>query len=438
MTDLASLVNRKIDFAYRGARLVFELSHGLFSSFDVDAGTRLLLKEIARDEKITTSSKILDAGCGTGIIGISLAASCPDSEIVMRDRDLLAVAFSGRNCWLNGITASIKDVDGAEIPETERKFPKKCLSPPRNAKVTIAPGLLDASDDSGPYDAVVSNLPAKAGQNVLSEFFRACANDLLKPGGRAAFVIVNTLADLAKKWCKEAGLEIVRSTASKSHTVLVLEKRFREPNQNENTKPMWRTENGLPEQYTRTKKKRALGLHEINAFGFWGLGEFDTDSYATDLVIESAAKICRGTLVRELLVHEPGIGLSALWAESVLGPETINIVSRDILALYATRKNITLNFPTVRYRSYSSLDLAKIDDASVDLAIWMPDEIPGYDFISPAWDTLVRTVKKSASIIVASNSTVIARFETAKPEGVKILDIRRHKGTAVLEAMRIA
>ncbi|MCX8014220.1 MAG: class I SAM-dependent methyltransferase, partial [Rectinema sp.] len=99
---LDPLVNKTVEFAYRGARLKFDLSHALFSSYDIDAGTRLLLKEIASEPAIVEAGRVLDAGCGTGVIGISLAASCPAMDIVMRDRDLRAVAFAARNARRNG------------------------------------------------------------------------------------------------------------------------------------------------------------------------------------------------------------------------------------------------------------------------------------------------------------------------------------------------
>ncbi|PKL03286.1 MAG: methyltransferase, partial [Spirochaetae bacterium HGW-Spirochaetae-9] len=69
MTELQPLVNKTVEFAYRGARLSFDLSHALFSSYAIDTGTRFLLKEIAHDEALARARSILDAGCGAGIIG---------------------------------------------------------------------------------------------------------------------------------------------------------------------------------------------------------------------------------------------------------------------------------------------------------------------------------------------------------------------------------
>ena len=112
--QLDPLVNRTVDFAYRGTKLKFELSHSLFSSFDIDEGTRFLLKEIANEPGIIHAHRLLDAGCGVGVIGISLAASCPEMDVVLRDRDFRAVVFSARNAERNGLGIRLFGLDGQE------------------------------------------------------------------------------------------------------------------------------------------------------------------------------------------------------------------------------------------------------------------------------------------------------------------------------------
>jgi 16S rRNA G1207 methylase RsmC len=103
MIDLLPLVNKTVPLRFRGADLSLDLSHALFSSFGIDAGTKLLFKAIGRDEKLARAKRILDAGSGVGVIGLGVAAAFPDARIVARDRDLLAVAFSERNRRRNRI-----------------------------------------------------------------------------------------------------------------------------------------------------------------------------------------------------------------------------------------------------------------------------------------------------------------------------------------------
>ncbi|HWP69253.1 MAG TPA: methyltransferase, partial [Rectinemataceae bacterium] len=326
MTELLPLVNKTVEFAYRGARLSFDLSHALFSSFAIDTGTRLLLKEIAHDEVITGADSILDAGCGTGIIGVSLAASCPQAKVVMRDRDILACAFSERNCWKNGIPVRRLDLDGKNVAAISKRPPKHKANAERKNEVVIAPGLLGEADPFGPFDAVVSNVPAKAGPQILSDFVEACAKKLLNPGGRLAFVIVNTLAGLADSWPSASGMVLVKKTPGKSHTVFVLEKPIDKTFAEEAEPPAlsksadllsapgFEERAGKIDFYIRSTTQRRIGRYSVKTQGFWGLPEFDTTAYATELAVEALEKATAGCLVRDFLISEPGIGIAALWA----------------------------------------------------------------------------------------------------------------------------
>ena len=449
MIDLLPLVNKTVEFAYRGARLGFDLSHALFSSFAIDTGTRLLLKEIAHDEVITGAASILDSGCGTGIIGISLAASCPSARVVMRDRDLLACAFSERNCWKNGIPARRLDLNGKAVAPISKKPPKHKANAERKNEVIIAPGLLGEDDPFGPFDAVVSNLPAKAGPAVLAAFVGTCAKKLLNPGGRLAFVIVNTLAGLADSWPSGSGMVLVKKTPGRSHTVYILEKEggkvpvdsaeiSGEPRSTENIPiPSFEERAGGIGFYVRSTSKRRIGRYTVQAQGFWGLPEFDTTSYATELAVDALEKATAGCLVRDFLVSGPGIGLAALWACKTLGPVRVRALSRDLLSLFAACANIkSQESSSAEFLPCASFDSDSIGAASLDCVLWIPDEIPEYDAIPPTWDFFLRSAKRGAGIVIVSSPTVIARFEKARPAGLQRLGEKKKKGFAALMVLK--
>ena len=54
--------NRTIPFRFDGAELSFHLSLALFSSYDVDAGTKLLLKTLAQRVDFSKARNLLDLG----------------------------------------------------------------------------------------------------------------------------------------------------------------------------------------------------------------------------------------------------------------------------------------------------------------------------------------------------------------------------------------
>ena len=88
------LLNKRVVFPYAGRRLSFLLSQSLFSSDDVDIGTKALLTAIAERLSDVRVKTVLDLGCGSGIIGIALSALWPEAQVVMSDRDALSVAVS--------------------------------------------------------------------------------------------------------------------------------------------------------------------------------------------------------------------------------------------------------------------------------------------------------------------------------------------------------
>ncbi len=428
--DIAPLVNKTADFAYRGARLSFDLSHALFSSFDIDTGTRFLLKEIAHDDTITGARLLLDAGCGTGVIGISMAASCPEATVVMQDRDLLACAFAERNCWKNGLPNRRFGLAGAELPPSGKVPAKKKAFAARPGSILIEPGLLGQPDPRAPYQAILSNLPAKAGTTVLSYFIHMCGSTLLAPGGKLAFVIVNTLAALADEWCASSGLTLEKREAGKGHTVFVLRK-------SEAASPGLVPQGSGLEAYRRTTGNRALGRYSTIIHGYWGLPEFDTNGFATELAIAGLEKACAGSLLRSVLVHEPGIGIAARWACRAFGAGTVHAISRDVLALAAARENLMVDKGRVPgFEAIDWLDADTISPATMDAVLWFPVEIPEYDFITPAWNLILSAAKKGAGIVIVSTSGTIARFEKVKPSGIRKLGEKKKKGFSAFMAVR--
>lgn len=72
---------------------------GVFAHGRVDPATEMLLDEIRIDE----GARILDVGCGSGIIGARIAAEHPDVKIHMVDADAMALLAAGQTARANGL-----------------------------------------------------------------------------------------------------------------------------------------------------------------------------------------------------------------------------------------------------------------------------------------------------------------------------------------------
>ncbi|HEX5322395.1 MAG TPA: class I SAM-dependent methyltransferase [Capsulimonadaceae bacterium] len=72
---------------------------GVFSHGRLDEGTRFLLNAGVPDP----TGRILDMGCGCGVIGASKLAHYPDASADMVDSDALAIEAAKRTCAANGL-----------------------------------------------------------------------------------------------------------------------------------------------------------------------------------------------------------------------------------------------------------------------------------------------------------------------------------------------
>ncbi|WOH37152.1 methyltransferase [Thalassotalea fonticola] len=122
---------------------------GVFSSGEVDNGTRLLLENLPSN----ISGKVLDFGCGAGIIGGFVKKTFPNTEVEMLDVNALAIASTNKTLQLNKLSAKV--------------YPSNGLS-----------------NVSGKYNAVLSNPPfhqgIKTNYQATEQFLKNIKMHLLK------------------------------------------------------------------------------------------------------------------------------------------------------------------------------------------------------------------------------------------------------------------
>ncbi|WP_243666541.1 class I SAM-dependent methyltransferase [Vulcanisaeta sp. JCM 16159] len=150
---------RSIHTVIRGFPLTFVLAPGVFSSEDVDAGTRLLAENMV----IMNDWDILDMGCGYGVLGIVAAKLAPRGRVVMVDINKLAVKLAAINIKINR-------VDNAEVRLSD----------------------LYSAVQGERFNTVISNPPITAGLDLNRRLIIE-AKDHLKPGGLLQIVVPKKL-----------------------------------------------------------------------------------------------------------------------------------------------------------------------------------------------------------------------------------------------------
>ena len=149
----------------RGFDLRLTTQTGVFSHKEVDPGTKLLIEAM----HVSPTAKVLEIGCGYGVIGIVAAKLAVRGHVTMVDPDVRATRLTQKNLEANGVT---------------------------NADVVLGDGVLDLPPKAK-YDVVVTNPPTHSGREVLDEIV-AGSYKVLKPRG-ALYMVINRLLSLRRE-----------------------------------------------------------------------------------------------------------------------------------------------------------------------------------------------------------------------------------------------
>lgn len=85
---------------------------GVFSAAELDEGSRLLL-----DHLPPLNGRVLDLGCGAGVIGAVLKQRYPDIQLELADINALALASARRTLAINGLEGKVYPSDGySDVP----------------------------------------------------------------------------------------------------------------------------------------------------------------------------------------------------------------------------------------------------------------------------------------------------------------------------------
>jgi 16S rRNA (guanine1207-N2)-methyltransferase len=122
-----------ITAAVKGIELRLETTPRLFAPRAVDAGTLAMLSCVT----FRPDDKVLDLGCGCGVIGIVAARLCQPERVFLLDNDPSAVQAATANVEANG-------ADGAQVvlsdgfrQFTETGFDKIISNPPYHADFAV-------------------------------------------------------------------------------------------------------------------------------------------------------------------------------------------------------------------------------------------------------------------------------------------------------------
>lgn len=115
------------------ARLRLQTAPGLFSPRRADAGTVALLSLLSFDPE----DKVLDLGCGYGLVGIFAAHHVAPERVLMIDNDPKAVAVARQNADANGVPEVTISLSEGFRGTRETGFTKIISNPPYHADFAV-------------------------------------------------------------------------------------------------------------------------------------------------------------------------------------------------------------------------------------------------------------------------------------------------------------
>lgn len=124
---------------FYGREFLFHSSSGVFSKKSVDAGTSFL----ARNMSIRKGEKVLDIGCGIGILGI--VAATLGASVILSDVNERAVALTRKNIKENKIASAFAVQGNLYESITDSDFDAILLNPPQSAGKAICFSLIEGA-----------------------------------------------------------------------------------------------------------------------------------------------------------------------------------------------------------------------------------------------------------------------------------------------------
>ena len=130
---------RALTATLRGFELHLVTEAGVFSRDRIDPGTALLIKRM----EVLPADRILDLGCGYGVVGIVAAKLAPEGHVTLIDINERAVALARENLKANDI-ANAEALQGSGFaPVAGRVFDLIALNPPIRAGLSVVHQLIE-------------------------------------------------------------------------------------------------------------------------------------------------------------------------------------------------------------------------------------------------------------------------------------------------------
>jgi len=181
---------KKLKAVLRNKEIEFYTASGLFSISNVDKGSELLINKCI----IKDHWKILDLGCGYGIIGLALLNSNKTLKLTFSDINERAIKLTKKNLEFYNFKAEVIQSNGFE--NIKESFDTILLNPPQTAGKELCFKLIEDSKkhlNKQGYLQIVAR-HNKGGKELSKKMNEAFGNikDTAKSAGYRVYISQNT------------------------------------------------------------------------------------------------------------------------------------------------------------------------------------------------------------------------------------------------------
>ncbi len=180
---------REVTLRFWDSEWTFTTANGVFAGEGLDRGTAVLLRECSPP---AGARRLLDLGCGYGVLAVALATGCPDAVVDAVDVNERALALCADNAARHQVADRVR-----------------ALTP-------------DQADAGVRYDEIWSNPPIRIGKEALHALLLTWL-PRLAPGGTARLVVGRNLgADSLQRWLQDRGFRCDRTASAKGFRVFAV------------------------------------------------------------------------------------------------------------------------------------------------------------------------------------------------------------------------
>ena len=181
---------KRIKYTIQNKKFEFITDNGVFSKSKVDFGTDLMLNEFLKRNKSLRSEKIkiLDIGCGYGVVSVILKSFYPEISITLSDVNERALELSEENLKKYGIN-DYHIIKSSAFEKITEKFDVILSNPPIRAGKDIIFKIYSEAyehlNENGQFYCVIQTKHgAKSTQKKLMEIFGNCDTVTIDGGYR--------------------------------------------------------------------------------------------------------------------------------------------------------------------------------------------------------------------------------------------------------------